>query len=180
MNTEQDDYLWDGTGKVDSQIQELENILGSLRNKGAAPKLPTRTKSVYTLTPMLAIAASILVVLGLGAWIGLRSHVSKEPTNNVSNNLVAPPKAKNEDKQVAVAVPPTASDVDPVNIPKRTGGVKVKSAGNVSNALRGMTAEEIKEGKEAKAQLMLAMRITSVKLNEARKKVQEDSHVVKS
>jgi hypothetical protein len=180
MNTEQDDYLWDGTGKVDSQIQELENILGSLRHKGAAPKLPTRTKSVYTLAPMLAIAASILLVLGVGAWIGLRSHVSKEPTNNALSNPVVTPTADNDSKQVAAAVPPTAQSIEHVYIPKKASGVKVKSVGNVSNALRGMSAEEIREGKEAKAQLMLAMRITSVKLNEARKKVQEDSHAVKS
>ena len=43
-----------------------------------------------------------------------------------------------------------------------------------------MTPQEIKEGKEAKAQLMLAMQITSSTLNQARKKVHEDSRQVKS
>ena len=177
MNTEQDDYLWDGTGKVDSQIQELENILGSLRHTGTAPKLPARAKSVYTLTPMLAIAASILIVLGVGAWIGLRSRVNHEPPKQTAVNPAAEPRPDNENKQEIAVAQPTNQDVDNDN--KKVPSVRVKRA-SLAGALHGMTAEEIKEGKEAKEQLMLAMRITSVKLNQARKKVQEESHVVKS
>ena len=179
MNTEHDDYLWDGTGKVDSQIQELENILGSLRHKGTAPKLPARPKSVFSLTPMLAIAASILIVLGVGAWIGLRSHVSQEPTSKqTAVNAVPAPQPRVENNQNTAVTQPTAPDVDNgIKMVAQPGRVKRASA---ASALHGMTAEEIKEGREAKKQLMLAMRITSVKLNQARKKVQEDSHVVKS
>ena len=179
MKAAQDDYLWDGSGKPDPEIQELENILGSLRHRSTAPKLPTRTKSIYSLAPMLAIAASVLMVLGVGAWIGLRSHATKEPTNASVENPIVAPKQADQVAQVNEPAQPIARDVDTGQIPRKPNVIRVKSGG-LSSALHGMTPEEIKEGKEAKAQLMLAMRITSVKLNQARKKVQEDSHVVKS
>src|SRR5689334_12549958 len=35
-----DDYLWDGAGKPDPEIQKLETVLGSLRHNHAAPAFP--------------------------------------------------------------------------------------------------------------------------------------------
>jgi len=35
-----DDYLWDGSGEPDPEIQKLENVLGRLRHNRPAPAFP--------------------------------------------------------------------------------------------------------------------------------------------
>ena len=41
-----DDYLWDGSGAPDREVQKLETLLGTLRHRGcplALPPTPART-----------------------------------------------------------------------------------------------------------------------------------------
>lgn len=60
------DYLWDKSGDPDPEIQKLEDLLAPLGHRpGKAPAWPVaRSRWVY---PALAIAASVLVILG-GVW----------------------------------------------------------------------------------------------------------------
>jgi len=61
-----DDYLWDKSGEPDPQIQQLEEILGTLRYQPKPLRLTSRRKYI----PLLAIAASIVVALLTGGlWL---------------------------------------------------------------------------------------------------------------
>jgi len=66
-----DDYLWDGSGTPDPDVQRLEALLGRLRAPlpGApAPSLPAqpiRWRTLRYLGPALATAAAVLVMIGL-------------------------------------------------------------------------------------------------------------------
>src|SRR5215218_6016684 len=72
-----DDYLWDKTGEPDPEVQQLEEILGTLRFQ---PKplqipedLPLPQRRNYF--PSLAIAAGVLLaILAGGIWLSTRSR----------------------------------------------------------------------------------------------------------
>ena len=75
-----DDYLWDGSGEPDPEIERLENRLARYRHDQAPPEFPERAKRRewlvrWRLIPSLAAAALALVVMGV--WLGRRP--SKEP-----------------------------------------------------------------------------------------------------
>src|SRR5258708_18178239 len=67
-----DDYLWDGSGEPDPEIQKLEAALGKLRHNRAAPafpeiattqQLPAQRRSwQIPLFPQFAMAAGILAI----------------------------------------------------------------------------------------------------------------------
>ena len=62
-------YLWDRSGEIDPDIQQLEETLGALRYQPQPLRIPTslqirRRRSFY---PLMAIAAAIaLVAIALG------------------------------------------------------------------------------------------------------------------
>src|SRR6266850_1263052 len=66
-----DDYLWDGSGTPDPDVQRLEALLGRLRTPLAdapAPGLPPqliRWRTLRYLGPALATAAAVLVMIGV-------------------------------------------------------------------------------------------------------------------
>lgn len=69
----QDDYLWDGTGAPDAEVQRLEHLLRPLRHQAPPPVLPRRTSGRgwtwrRVLAPGAAVAASVM--LGLALWFG--------------------------------------------------------------------------------------------------------------
>lgn len=73
-----DDYLWDGSGPPDPDVERLERMLGRLRSTAAMPDIEarvrlkpdttfvkTRWNSARFLIPTLAAAASIVAMLGV-------------------------------------------------------------------------------------------------------------------
>ena len=74
---EQNDYLWDGSGTPDPEVERLEGLLRPLAHRGTMPALPhatpkppvSRVFSVGSvLRPFLAAAAVVLV--SLSVWFG--------------------------------------------------------------------------------------------------------------
>jgi len=63
-----DDYLWDGTGEPDAEVQHLETLLG--RYRSAAPIPDFRRVVVMRRDPLwpLAAAAALLIGIALGGW----------------------------------------------------------------------------------------------------------------
>src|SRR5215813_5954323 len=71
-----DDYLWDGSGEPDPEIQKLESVLGKLRHNRPAPAFPEVTRTApqparprlwwLGLSPRLAaVAASVLAIAAI-------------------------------------------------------------------------------------------------------------------
>src|ERR1700686_5674946 len=70
-----DDYLWDGSGEPDPEVQKLESVLGQLRHNRPAPAFPEisstrkhvrpRIFDISFWSPVAQVAAAILVVAAL-------------------------------------------------------------------------------------------------------------------
>ena len=145
-----DDYLWDKTGQPDPEIQQLEEILGTLRYQPRPLALP-RQRSYF---PLLAIAASLLLaLLAAGVWLSVRSH-----------NEIPPQQARVE-TPIPPEVPEPPRDKSAVNPPVVVAITKHRKRSVVS-------AAERTEALEAKEQLMLALRVTTEKLSLLHKRTQ--------
>lgn len=177
------DYLWDRTGEPDPEIQQLEQVLGTLRYQPGPLDIPAGLAPLQkrALFPrLLAIAATIaIMLLGVGLWLSLHrqtggSEVAKNPvTTNAGDQpaVVAPTK---DNSQQAI-LPPINSGDKPIRH-AGNGGVRPREmARSRRPALNTseLTATERKEAEAAKKQLMLALRVASSKLNFAQKKAQE-------
>jgi hypothetical protein len=76
MTEHHDDYLWDGSGTPDAEVERLQSVLAPLAHRGTLPPLPKRTPAVAPrrafmmrgLSTMAAVAAS--VALALAVWFG--------------------------------------------------------------------------------------------------------------
>ena len=176
-----DDYLWDRTGEPDADVQELEAVLGTLRYQPRPLVLPADlpTASRRTFFPALAIAATILLaVVAAGLWLGLgRQQVSRPG-------------------QIGQMTPPATGDTRK-SVPKVTNGkdgeppaqsrdivagrdLRSRKDRGSQNAVRrnpmsrldGLTPAQRLAGEAAKEQVMLALRVASLKLNLAQRKTQ--------
>jgi hypothetical protein len=143
-----DDYLWDKTGEPDPQIQQLEEILGTLRYQPRPLALP-RKRNYF---PLLAIAASILLaLLAGGIWLRVRSR-NEAPPQQVRIEQPAPKPIE------APKSPEVISALNPSLLaPKRIH--KPRSAPSA------LPKREREEALMAKQQLMLALRVTTEKLH---------------
>ena len=180
-----EDYLWDKTGEPDPEIQELEQVLGTLRYQPRPLEIPAGLapgRKRNALPRFLAIAATIaIMLLGAGLWFGLQrtqtTDVAKDGSKPVTNGTGAQ----------SVAIPPDqASKPTPVVPSTDTKDIAPRnrvSHGSISHQLVGrrrtpgnipkLTPQEREEALAAKEQLMLALRVASTKLNFAQKKAQE-------
>jgi hypothetical protein len=153
-----DDYLWDKTGQPDPEIQQLEEILGTLRYlpKPLVIADDMRVPGRRNYVPLLAIAASILLaIVAGGIWLRVRSH-----------NEVPPQQAKMETpapKLPEAPKPPQNRSVVNPSLQATNRIHRRRSAPSVVNREEAMVAKE---------QLMLALRITSEKLSLVHRKTQ--------
>lgn len=148
-----DDYLWDKTGQPDPEIQQLEEILGSLRYRPKPLALPRRRNYF----PLLAIAASLLLAILVGGiWLRVRSRNE------------APP------QQAKVDAPATPKpDVTPV-LPENKSAVNqpLQATNRIHRRRPEPPMIDREEALMAKEQLMLALRVTTQKLLLVRTKTQ--------
>jgi translation initiation factor IF-1 len=84
-----DDYLWDGSGKPDAEVQRLETVLGRFRHDRPAPQFLERPgffdrlRLWFALPQLAAVAATILLVAG--TWVVVhRSKPSAQLTTKTS------------------------------------------------------------------------------------------------
>src|SRR6185295_13146635 len=118
------DYLWDKSGEPDPEIQQLEEILGTLRYQPRPLEIPVdlqpdskpRRFLGFTprLAPGLAIAATIAIfLLGVGLWLGLQRVQRVQPrevAKTPASPVVAPPRAPDENQNRSVATMPSRSE----------------------------------------------------------------------
>jgi hypothetical protein len=143
-----EDYLWEKSGAPDPEIQQLEEILGTLRYQ---PK-PLRLAPRRNYLALLAIAATIAVaLLAGGLWLLLPKQESSIPS-------------------VAYATPAAPIPIGdlpliptPPVVPKRHPRIMVK--------------HDNQEAVAAKQQLMFALRLASEKLNAAYRRTQTPTQI---
>lgn len=152
-----DDYLWDKTGQPDPQIQQLEEILGTLRYQPKPLALPDDLPKRRNYVPLVAIAASLLLaILAASIWLRTRSR-NEAPPRQAKVEAPATPKP-----DVAPQPPIKKSAVNPPVIASKRIH-RTRSAASVVNN---------EEALMAKQQLMLALRVTTQKLHLVHTKTQ--------
>ncbi len=165
-----DDYLWDKTGEPDTKVRELENILGTLKYQPRPLEIPESMPvgKRRLVIPISLAAAVSLVLLGVALWLGFNRQ-TKTPVVVVPAERESPrPANVTQPNQIEVAINnEPAGDV--LERRPNTGSPRprrVTRAGTQVSLLRRAEAEK------AKAELLLALRLTSVKLNLAQKRTQ--------
>jgi len=144
-----DDYLWDKSGEPDPQIQQLEEILGTLRYQSKPLNLPRRRNYF----PLLAIAATVVMALLTGGlWLQLQS-----PDASISPVAISQPTNPRINPPLSVANKPPA---------KRNVIVR-----------NNRDRREREEALAAKQQLILALRVASEKLNTAYRRTQTPTQI---
>jgi hypothetical protein len=165
-----EEYLWDKSGEPDSEIQQLEEILGTLRYQPrplAIPEKLIHRRRKYP--PLLAIAATIVIaLLAAGLWLRVQSRKTPE-LHRTSNDQ---PKAQ----PTRIAPTPIVVE-DKRDLEASTQRQPQKSL--ASNQERKNNRKELplstrerEEALAAKEQLMMALRLASEKLNLAQRKTQ--------
>ncbi|MEW6212301.1 MAG: hypothetical protein AB1631_28495 [Acidobacteriota bacterium] len=81
-----DDYLWDGSGEVDEEIEQLEKTLASLRFKAQPLKLPVVPRRINL--RLFAAAAAVVMALAAGLWIYLSQR--HQPAPQIVNQSPSP------------------------------------------------------------------------------------------
>jgi hypothetical protein len=160
-----DDYLWDKTGEPDPQIQQLEEILGTLRCQPKPLEIPSdlqpRQKRNYF--SWLAIAAALLLAMFAGGlWLATRSGDGVQP------------------KQAKVVEPARVEEKTPGPSDSKTPQPKRDSREEVvvvqkphrKSSRPVFSKQEREEALLAKEQVMLALRLTTEKLSLVHKKTQ--------
>jgi hypothetical protein len=189
-NVNDADYLWDKTGEPDPEIQQLEEILGTLRYQPRPLEIPAglhvgRERSFFrglrNHAAPLAIAATLaMLLLGLGLWLGLQ-RLQRSPQQVVKSPdtpQVRPESPPNEKQKPAVAVSSPAPEQKRIEESPRHRVNPFLFARNSKRARNTVVKDQqliLKQQQEAQAakdQLMLALRMTSAKLNLAQKKAQ--------
>lgn len=180
-NMDDHEYLWDRTGKPDPEIKELEEILGTLRYQARPLEIRAGldTSHSRTFARVLAIAAAVaMIALGLGVWLGMQKRDKVESAGKKSapaqteraaagpidekklNNLSAD--ARTPEKEELLEEPTPSNRKYVSSNTRRTRRRSVRNS--------NVYADEVAEARAAKDQLMLALRVTSSKLNLAQRK----------
>jgi len=176
----EDNYLWDRSGEPDPEVQELEEILGTLRYQPRPLEIPNniRVDRRRSFFPAMAIAAVIaLCAVLLGLWFSFNRRQAAPPfqaardsqTNQSSTGPLPQVAPNNQASPAPVAV----------NSPKPKGIQRREAPRNLlaRNKGRGtqtqirqpeLTAQELAE----KEQVLIALRLVSAKLNLAQRKTQ--------
>ena len=159
-----EDYLWDKSGPPDPEIQQLEEILGTLRYEPKPLEVPLNVPAPRrNYVPMIAIAATLLfALLAGGIWLQVRTRDEASPQEaSVPKAPISAPPV--EEKRIPAAQPEKS-----LAPPKENVAVVNKRRNRTST----LAKREREEALAAKQQLMIALRLASEKLNQAQKKTQ--------
>ena len=161
-----EDYLWDKSGEPDPEIQELEEILGSLRYQPKRLDLLDNSQQTQrrSYVPLLAIAATLVIAALAGFFWLSYSHNQRQILTTTTTVTVAPTPAIPEVRKTNEVVKSTDTTPPQVTVA-------------VNRHRRTLTKEAApsKEAVLAKEQLMTALRLASEKLNLAQRKTQNPS-----
>jgi hypothetical protein len=159
-----EEYLWDKSGEPDPEIQQLEEVLGTLKYQPRPLEIPRDLVVIRRrrYLPYAAIAASLIfALLAAGFWLMRLDDQEEQPVREAS---VEPPRPAPTNTPLQDDKPEVVKPVVANNQPAR----HKSSSGR--NRVTRLTQQEREEALVAKQQLLLALRVASEKLNLAQKK----------
>jgi hypothetical protein len=180
-----DDYLWDRSGKPDPEIQQLEEILGTMRYQPRALEIPAqvspdRRRGFF---PRMAIAAALAATLvGAAAWFLLQNpstggNLESASGSGTTQKLKTPDEKVDSPANETLVVQSTTIGKRRENKSNRRGSRSSMKAANkqprvINSPHNQLTASDRAGAAAAKEQLILALRVASSKLNLAQRKAQ--------
>jgi hypothetical protein len=169
-----DNYLWDRTGEPDSEVQQLEELLGSLRYQ-PRPLLIPATMNIRrrrAFIPLAIAAAIALLMIGTALWFRFASSKPGrvEQAKSGSQPLAAPDQGRQPSPEsVAVSSEPK---IQTPNFAERRrvkpGFVPLRPRRPIQTPAPVLTEAELAQ----KEQVLVALRLVSAKLNLAQRKAQ--------
>ena len=181
------DYLWDRSGEADPEVQQLEEILGTLRYQPRPLNIPAdiRPGRRHNFSPALAIAAAIaLIAMAFGLWASFNRRHTNQPVT-VKQEVQAPVlqnKSGESDRNYSGTPSESPAQMTSRNSysaaqsehrpqPRNSPGslvVRDRKLKPITRSQPELTAKE----QAQKDQLMLALRMVSAKLNIVQRKAQ--------
>jgi hypothetical protein len=190
-----DDYLWDKSGEPDTEIEQLEQLLGTLRYERPAKALPLPSRVPLqprrTFKPFLAVAAALLFMLTAGGlWLIFSGGVQKEAAGVAASGVEPARLSERFDlaSMSATALHDSTEKADKlepaINVaivshpdrPRRRPARRDAATMMAAKATPANRDEQISadEALAAREQLIKALHLTSSKLNQVQKKMQEN------
>ena len=174
----EDNYLWDRSGEPDPEIQELENILGTLRYEPRPLQIPYdfQTGRRRSFFPAMAIAAAIvLFAILVGVWFGFNRRQAPafeaKHDGRIDQKLSTPQpqlKAENRPAQTVAVQGPKPQAIQRRETPRNVLAVYKSPSTRTSVREPELTPQELAD----KEQVLVALRLVSAKLNLAQRKTQ--------
>ncbi|HLL71962.1 MAG TPA: hypothetical protein VK363_11045 [Pyrinomonadaceae bacterium] len=128
------DYLWDKTGEPEEDVEQLENLLGTLRYQPRPLEIPAtamptaaRPRAFTTIfsRPRIALAASLLLTLLAGMWFVTRQdEQQKEPLAKVEQGTTT----TSGSRQTETAVVPNAATDSNASTGSAVGNASIDNA----------------------------------------------------
>ena len=167
-----DNYLWDRTGEPDTEVQQLEELLGALRYQPRPLAIPATINlgRRRTFIPLTIAAAIALLVIGAALWIRLATS-NQRPLEQAVNipQSVAPQEAPPAPgDQVAITLPPQESNDIAHGRRNARQDFVARPRRSIQPPEPRLTDEELAQ----KEQVLVALRLVSAKLNLAQRKAQ--------
>jgi len=174
-----ENYLLDRSGEPDPEVQNLEQILGSLRYQPRPLEIPNDVglRGIRPFFTKLAIAAAIgLIAIALGLWVNFNRPrtvpavvAKRDSPTDQKRNAPQPQIAPNDNTtQLAGIKDPTPTKIQKRHREPARTLVAQNKARDTAIRPSTLTPQELAE----KEQVLLALRLVSAKLNLAQRKTQ--------
>ena len=173
----EDNYLWDRSGKPDPDVQELEEILGTLRYQPRPLEIPLNVqvdRRRRFFPPMAIAAAMALLAILLGLWVSFNRRQAAPPLRARDSqddpNRNAPLPQVSPDRQAAPVLVKNPEPKRPQKLESPRNLLARNKARATQTPIRQLqlTPEQLAE----KEQVLIALRLVSAKLNLAQRKAQ--------
>jgi hypothetical protein len=183
-----DDYLWDGSGEPDPEIERLERTLRKLRHQPKPLQLPVAPLRRQPFYGFAAAAAIVLMILAAGMWMALR-----RPHDMTDERLLTARQTPGTLARIYGAADSFAIAIEEVTAKREADALQeqrtresrprrvieerqtVVAAARTTAPARRRNEQLMREGEMAKEQLMLALHFASSKLNLVQRKIQANT-----
>jgi hypothetical protein len=173
-----DNYLWDRTGEPDAAVQQLEELLGPLRYQPRPLEIPASasTRRRRRFIPLAIAAAIALLMIGAGLWMRFANSRAEQVEQAQSGPQPSAAPGENLPASRESVEVSSAPQIETPKFPKERrvnhGPVGLKPQRSIESpsqsAAPALTEEELAQ----KEQVLIALRLVSVKLNLAQRKAQ--------
>jgi len=168
-----DNYLWDRTGTPDAEVQELEELLGTLRYQPRPLEIPAtmKVRSNRMVLPLAIAAALALLMIGAGLWIRFANSSRGTTTIEAAGGSQSTPvinQTRPSENATATSTPPDET----INRRRDTTRPQTVPARYVRRPVRGATPALTPQELAEKEQVLVALRLLSAKLNLVQRKSQ--------